>query len=285
VLVHGSGAQTRNGFYGHIRYMAEAYARAGIAALAYDKRGTGESQGQYDTAGFATLADDAAAALRYLRARNDIDGDRLGLSGVSQAGWLSAMAATRFPRVKIVQIRSASAPMGVEESERSRLTRQMHADGFGEAEITKAMQIRTMMDAYAKSERGWDALAAAAEPVKNSFWMKRYIGGLPDKDSSDWPWLREAFAYDVRGDFAAYGGRWQILYGTHDALLDYRVMVPLVRRVLAHGQAREVDIEVIPNGTHDGFDGKTGGDKEFPGLSRFVPGFFDKIVGWAKQRL
>jgi hypothetical protein len=115
--------------------------------------------------------------------------------------------------------------------------------------------------------------------------MKRYIGGLPDKDSSDWPWLREAFTYDVRGDFAAYRGRWQILYGTHDALLDYRVMVPLVRRVLAHGQAREVDIEVIPNGTHDGFDGKTGGDKEFPGLSRFVPGFFDKIVGWAKQRL
>jgi dipeptidyl aminopeptidase/acylaminoacyl peptidase len=39
VFAHGSSAQTRNGFFGNIRFFAEAYARSGIAALIFDKRG------------------------------------------------------------------------------------------------------------------------------------------------------------------------------------------------------------------------------------------------------
>jgi alpha/beta superfamily hydrolase len=206
VLVHGSGGQTRNGYFGHIRFMAEAYARSGVAALAYDKRGTGESAGNYDTAGFATLADDAAAALRYLATRKDIRHDRLGLSGASQAGWLVPMAATRFGDAKTLQIRVGSAPMGVEESERRRLVRQMQADGFTAQDIATALHVRTLMDSYARSSRGWEKLTAAAEPVKNEYWMQKYIGGLPPKDSADWRWLREAFSYDVRGDFERYQG-------------------------------------------------------------------------------
>ena len=284
VLVHGSGGQTRNGYYGQIRFLAEAYARRGIAALAYDKRGTGLSKGNYDTTGFATLADDAAAALRYLSRRRDIRADRLGLSGASQAGWLVPMAATRFPAVEILQIRVGSAPMGVEESERRRLERQMRAHGFGAGEIANAMRIRVMMDEFAKSGGGWDDLAAAAEPVKDEYWM-RYIGSLPPRDSPDWAWLREAFSYDVRSDFAGYRGRWQILFGASDSLIDPAVVVPLVNGALTGGRAREVDIQVLPNATHNGLEGRTGGDKEFPGLSRFVPGYFDTITGWAEQRL
>ena len=284
VLVHGSGGQTRNGYYGHIRFLAEAYARRGIAALAYDKRGTGLSKGNYDTAGLATLADDAAAALRYLARRRDIRPDRLALSGASQAGWIVPMAASRFPGVRILQIRVGSAPMGVEESERRRLERQMRADGFGAADIARAMRIRVMMDEFARSGRGWDELAAAAEPVKDEYWM-RYIGSLPPKDSPDWAWLREAFTYDVRSDFAGYRGRWQILFGGSDSLIDPAVVVPLVKAALADGRAQELDIQVLPDATHNGLEGRTGGDKEFPGLSRFVPGYFDTIVGWAEQRL
>ena len=285
VLVHGSGGQTRNGYYGHIRFLAEAYARRGIAAFAYDKRGTGESGGDYDKAGFAVLADDASAALRYLSARRDINADRLGLSGASQAGWLVPMAATRFPTVKTLQIRSGSAPMGVEESERRRLERQMRADGFGSRQIEEAMRVRMLMDEYARTGTGWPALTASANPVKNEYWMNKYIGSLPARDSSDWPWLREAFSYDVQSDFARYSGRWQILFGGTDALIDPALVVPLVRQALASGAAEEVSIKVLPKATHNGFEGKSGGEKEFPGLSRFVPHYFDEIVDWAAQRL
>ena len=285
MLVHGSGAQTRNGFYGHIRFLAEAYARAGIAALAYDKRGTGGSEGDWGRTGFDGLADDAAAALRLLAARPDISADRLGLSGSSQAGWIVPMAASRYPGVRILQIRSGSAPMGVEESERRRLVRQMRADGYGEDEIARAMRIRVLMDDYARTGAHWPALAAAAEPVKDEFWLQRYIGALPAQGDSDWAWLREAFGFDVTADFAAYRGRVQILYGGSDALIDPAVPIALVRRALAPGVAREADIAVLPHATHNGFEGRRGGEREFAGFSRFVPGYFERIVEWAAAQL
>jgi dienelactone hydrolase len=285
VLTHGSGRTGRNGFYGHIRFLAEAYAQRGIAALIYDKRGTGTSAGDWERANLDDLADDAAAALRFLAGRADIRADRLGLSGSSQATWIIPMAATRFPSVRILQIRSGSAPMLVEESERMRLARQMRSDGFPQSEIDQAMRIRSMMDDYARTGQDWDRLAAAAEAVKDTLWMSNYIGGLPARDAPDWPWLREVFGYDVSADLAQYRGSIQVLYSEKDELLDSAEPMALLRRALQGGAARDVQIEVIPDANHNGLDAVAGTEREFPRLQRFTPGYFDRIVGWAERRL
>jgi dienelactone hydrolase len=288
VVTHGSGRTGRSGFYGHIRFLAEAYARAGIAALIYDKRGTGDSPGDWEQANLDDLADDAAAALQYLAGRADIRADRLGLSGSSQAGWVLPMAASRFPSLRILQMRSSSAPMGVEESERMRLERQMRSDGVPQSEIDHAMRLRSMMDDYARTGQGWDSLAAAADAAKGELWMTNYIGlgaGFPARDALDWPWLREAFGYDVSADLAQYGGSIQMLYSEKDELLDSAEPMALLRRALQGGAARDVQIEVIPDANHNGLDAVAGTEREFPRLQRFTPGYFDRIVGWAVRRL
>jgi alpha-beta hydrolase superfamily lysophospholipase len=55
--------------------MADLFARNGIAALAYDKRGSGDSTGSYRTIGadFRSLAEDVVAGVGHLRGRGDID--------------------------------------------------------------------------------------------------------------------------------------------------------------------------------------------------------------------
>src|ERR1700676_3789475 len=78
VLIHGSGPQSR---WGTNRYVADRFARAGIAALAYDKRGSGDSGGDWRTATYADLARDALAAVALLAARPDIDPARIGVHG------------------------------------------------------------------------------------------------------------------------------------------------------------------------------------------------------------
>jgi hypothetical protein len=285
VLVHGSGAAGRNGFYGHMRFLAEAYARRGVAALIYGKRGTGGSTGDWEQANLDDLADDAAAGLRFLASRADIRADRLGLAGSSQAGWIIPMAASRFPSVRILQMRSGSAPMGVEASERMRLERQMRSEGFPQSEIEQAMRVRSMMDDYARTGQGWDRLAAAAEAAKDTLWMSNYIGGLPARDALDWPWLREAFGYDVGVDLARFRGSIQMLYSEKDELLDSAEPMALLRRALRGGASRDVQIEVIPNANHNGLEAVAGTEREFPRLQRFTPGYFDRIVGWAVRRL
>jgi uncharacterized protein len=74
--------------------------RNGIAVLAYDKRGIGQSGGTYPgesptSSTIDLLARDAEAAVRVLVLQPEIDPARVGLAGHSQAGWIMPLAASR----------------------------------------------------------------------------------------------------------------------------------------------------------------------------------------------
>jgi pimeloyl-ACP methyl ester carboxylesterase len=101
VWLHGSGVQTR----AEAQVFALFCALHGIAVLAYDKRGVGQSIGVYpgERATESTvdvLARDGQAAARFLAAQPEVDPKRVGLIGDSQAGWLIALAAAREPAVR-----------------------------------------------------------------------------------------------------------------------------------------------------------------------------------------
>jgi len=102
VFVHGSGKQTRN------LALAARFAAAGIAALVYDKRGAGKSGGVYEgeqsvsEQNISLLADDAAAGLKALANRPELQGIPIGISGISQAGWIAPLAAGRSGIAKFI---------------------------------------------------------------------------------------------------------------------------------------------------------------------------------------
>jgi uncharacterized protein len=100
-MVHGSGPNTREEFQSFAAYCA----LLGIAVLADDKRGVGQSRGTYpgERASESTidvLARDAQAEARYLAKLPEVDPKRVGLLGDSQAGWIIALAAAREPAVR-----------------------------------------------------------------------------------------------------------------------------------------------------------------------------------------
>ncbi len=100
-MVHGSGPRTRDEFDLWTAYLA----LNGIAVLADDKRGVGESGGRYPGEAATdntidVLARDAQAEVRWLARLPQIDPRRVGLVGDSQAGWIFARAAAREPAVR-----------------------------------------------------------------------------------------------------------------------------------------------------------------------------------------
>jgi len=95
VFVHGSGPQERLSNW----WMADRFARSGIACLSYDKRGTGKSTGDWHPAGFDVLADDVLAGVELVRARPEMIPNKVGLWGVSQAAWIIPLAASRSDHV------------------------------------------------------------------------------------------------------------------------------------------------------------------------------------------
>ena len=97
VFGHGSGQLDKTS----CRFLAGGFQQRGFATLCFDKRGVGQSGGEYVNVGtadservFAELAGDIAAGVRFLRRHPQIDGSRIGLAGASQAGWIVPLAAT-----------------------------------------------------------------------------------------------------------------------------------------------------------------------------------------------
>src|SRR5690349_8219715 len=109
---------------------AEALASAGIACLAFDYAGFGESDGQprlhVDPAG---QVDAYGAALDALASHPCIDARRLGAWGTSLSGGHTLMAAARDPRVRaaVALIPFIQAPRKPE----LRLTKEIVVDALG----------------------------------------------------------------------------------------------------------------------------------------------------------
>src|SRR5579863_2766779 len=74
---------------------ARALERAGIASLRFDFFGSGESEGDFRDATIETEIEDAQDAVDFFRREGGIDGERLGLLGLSLGGAIAALVAER----------------------------------------------------------------------------------------------------------------------------------------------------------------------------------------------
>lgn len=168
VIAHGSGQSTRDGY----EELGRDLALNGFALLTYDKRGVGESGGQYGGVGpansermLARLADDVIAGVRYLEQRGDIRSDATGVLGISQGGWIGPLAASRSEAIEFVVLISGPAVSVGEEIYYSDLTGEREGSaGLGDTELSARL-------AAFEGERGYDPRALLAELDTPSLWI------------------------------------------------------------------------------------------------------------------
>jgi hypothetical protein len=99
LFVHGAGPQTREPY----REAGEYFASQGIAALIYDKRGTGQSGGGYEShRPYDNLVNDALSAVDFLKQRREIAKSQIGIWGLSQGAYVSAAAASRTEDIQFI---------------------------------------------------------------------------------------------------------------------------------------------------------------------------------------
>jgi pimeloyl-ACP methyl ester carboxylesterase len=142
VLVHASGESPR--WTWDVSFV-RAFVRSGLAVLAYDKRGAGESEGVCcpgDDGHFNLLAADVDGAVNALRSRSDVDPGRIGLFGISQAGWVVPLAVARSRhRVAFTALVSGPAVSRGEENLYSHLTGEEggRPSGLSKREIARRL--------------------------------------------------------------------------------------------------------------------------------------------------
>jgi len=98
LLVGGTSPADRDQIIGGVpvfAQLAKMLADSGQVVLRYDRRGAGQSGGRTDTATLADYADDAAAAARWLKERDDVDARRIVIAGHMDGGAVALMAAAK----------------------------------------------------------------------------------------------------------------------------------------------------------------------------------------------
>lgn len=177
VLVHGSGPVTRRDVIGDTRRLVWH----GLAVLAYDKRGAGQSGGTYLRSRdvdpgtlLRRLAADAAAAFDRLVADPAVDPRRAGFFGASQAGWIIPLAAERTrqrPAFHVI-LSGPAVSTGVEQ-----YYSDLTGDGLREPQVADPAEVERRVRAFA-GPHGFDPAPLLAASRVPTLWL------LGDRDAS-----------------------------------------------------------------------------------------------------
>ncbi len=169
VTITGSGSEDRDEAlaivrgYRPFREVAEALAARGIATLRLDDRGFGESGGNAAAATSWDFSYDVEAAVKFLRARPDVDGRRIALVGHSEGGLIAPIVATRDPKLRGIVLLAGPAYTG------RRILDYQTRLGYERMGYTGAR-----LDSAAAA-----ASAATDSSAKSNAWLRFFLGHDP----------------------------------------------------------------------------------------------------------
>jgi dienelactone hydrolase len=294
VIVHGGERSSAVDYYSE-PYM---YAANGFAALVFDKRGTGESDGEY-LQNFSVLAEDVLAAVAWLRDQDHIDGDHINLAGYSQGGWVAPLAAMRDGHIRTILI-SYGPLVSVVEEDRWGYVYVLQKNGFGANAIAKADRINAILNDISGGQDRWGELAVSLEEIRHEPWadvVSRSDSALGRLLATKEPmWASRLFywwhvgrhtdppfiewLYDPVPTMAALTIPSLWIFGAEDSSMPTQLTLEVIAKLQADG--KPVESKVYPQAEHGmlRFEG-TDGHRRAIG---YEPDYLSFQIAWLKNK-
>lgn len=189
IVTHTSNAATRD--FGVYQHLANVLPPNGIAVLLYDRRGSGDSTGDFETASFFDLAIDAQTTINYLKLRSDIDPKHIGVWGMSQGGWIAPLVASNSTDIAFVVAVSA---VGVTPAEQMNFSAEyeLREKGFPEEEIEQMLELRGLVDKYYHGKADRSRVQKKLDLLCKETWFPlAYLDVSLPKDPTVEKWYQE----------------------------------------------------------------------------------------------
>ena len=322
VLLQGSGPLNRDEeVFGMKPFViiADFFARNGIAVLRYDSRGVGGSAGAAFQYTLSDVAGDALAAVRYLKARSDVDSARIGLCGHSQGGIVAPMCAARSEDVAFIICISGIGNTG-EENWLAQTRLIAEVDGATEDEVEDRIQsmkhiVNLVHDGAGRAELEPEIVRMVQEQMspwseeEEKTWSDKDLDmdGDTDRESGSTtdssadsdtdddpaaevnchltlfssPWFKSFLDHDAQPVLESVKCPTLLIFGGLDRQVPPEMNLEAMVGALERGGNNDYFVRTFPTANHVFQSAKTGSPSEYGTLGEeFVPGFLELMSGW-----
>lgn len=137
-------------------------------------------------------------------------------------------------------------------------------------------------DSVTRAGSGWDELQRYYETHRTAAaWL------WPPRPADDWfrAYYRMLMDFDPSPFWKRVTCPVLLFYGALDANVPPRESWPPIDRALREGGNQRITQLVLPKANHLFLEARTGARDEYPGLSRFVSGYFDRMAQWLRTEV
>lgn len=278
VFARGSGPSRRGDPWtlGFVSLLVEN----GFAVLLPDKRGSGESEGDWRDADFEDLADDVLAGVRFAHSRPEVRGGAVGVLGLSQGGEVVPIAAAKSEDVRfVVNVVGAAVPFVENVTYEMRHT--FREEGLEGRRMRVAMEMVETAVGYLRGEVSWAEYTRELEASRNLL-GEDLTADYFIADSTHWRWdfFRRLENFDPVDWWRRVDQPALVLYGGADPNTPSERSAERLRRAFGETGHPESRVEVFPGLGHALWD--TSGPLHEHGLH---PDVRDVLMGWLEHVL
>jgi pimeloyl-ACP methyl ester carboxylesterase len=277
VFLHGSGPESR---WGTSFFLADRFARAGIAALVIDKRGVGQSTGDWKTIDNEQLADDYVEAVRFLQRQPGVNPKGVGIYGHSQGGTISPLIASRPGAVAFVIAAAAIGTGPLYEQDIYRTRNYLLDEGLTDPDLSRAMEFYTLWINTVRTGKGIDEYEEALAKVRHEKWLATL--GIPPRDHWLWTWYPPVGNLNPLPYWEKVRVPVLLIYGELDRNTPVGPSLAGIGRALRAAGNPDFTPIIIPGAVHNLTIQPEKGQAFFWWYA--APGYKDLLIAWVRAR-
>ena len=275
------------------------FTQLGISTLIWDKPGCGESKGTFDAdQPVESSAREVLDAIQHARESKLPGSQKVGLWGISRAGWIAPLAIRQDPKIAFW-----ISVSGTDDKENFPylLESNLRIDGRTEAEIKLLLgEWRHGFEITSRGGTFEDYLAATPTLRRDPFMV--FLSGGKDEDKAAFlaeqkQFLSGTFQVDEATGLMIYVPHFRhmlaqlnlpvlAIFGEKDRNVNWRNTVALYSETIGKNPNASLTIRTFPDGNHNLQQARTGGLREMLQASehRASDGYYEAMSDWLRTK-
>lgn len=256
IMVHGDGPAYR----GYFLKLKETILHAGYATLMWDKPGYGQSKGEFSRDHLREeRAEILVAAINHIKTHPRINGDRIGIWGISQAGIVIPMTLLKTKDISFMIMVGCPGENGINQTAYL-IRRQLQLEGLSEEEAKK-MEDHFIQLFYAET---FEQYIKHAKPLYDNPVQRAlgFVSALWDETNFKPHFPDEEGFFDPMDVMEKITIPALVFFGEKDTQVDPIQGVDAYKKALTQAGNKNFRVELIPNADHNLILSKTGSMRE-----------------------